>query len=162
MIQKKIVAEMAIILILASFFGLGLNFSLLKMFWRGGFRQGFVSLEKYPSLSFITLEEAEELFVQSQAIFVDSRPRLQYLEGHILGAINIPYDEFNEAEVLKGGQLSFDKTLVVYCDASECQSSLALSKALNKMGFTEIMIFFGGWEEWKKRGLPTESGDGSK
>jgi 3-mercaptopyruvate sulfurtransferase SseA len=39
---------------------------------------------------------------------------------------------------------------------------LTLAKRLHDEGFKDIRVLSGGWEEWKKAGLPKETGDDQK
>jgi rhodanese-related sulfurtransferase len=59
-------------------------------------------------------------------------------------------------------ELPRERTLVVYCEGGDCQSSLALAKRLHDEGFKDIRVMTGGWAEWKKAGLPEETGDAEK
>lgn len=159
---KRIGQGALFIIILSSLIGLGVNYSLIHKYFQGEFRRSFFSSEDYPSMTFIALSEAEELFVQKTAVFIDSRSKEDYAQGHILGALNIPFEEQKERDILV--QLSFpiEQTLVVYCDGDECQSSVELAKILHERGFLSIKVFFGGWAEWVKASLPAGVEDDSK
>lgn len=148
---------MVIILVLSSIVGLGTNTSLIKKYFQGEFKQGFYSSEKYPHITYITLAEAEQLFASQDAVFVDSRPSDLFQKGHILGALNIPFGEKKEKEILGQLDLPSEKSLVVYCDGSECRSSVELAKALHEYGLKSIKVFFGGWKEWIQAGLPVSA-----
>ncbi len=152
--QKKLFQQIVIILILSSILGLGANFFLIKKYFHGEFRHGFLSSEEYPSITFITLLEAEELFSKGEALFIDSRSEEVFKIGHILKAINIPLVKYKEEGSIKLLSHPFEESLVVYCDGSECQTSEELAKLLHKKGFEDIRIFFGGWTEWMKKRLP--------
>ncbi len=159
--SKKLLKEILLILILSSILGFGWNFSLIKKYFQGEYRHAFLSKEEYPSIAFITLAEAEDLFSQGEALFIDSRSEKDFKSGHIPGAVNIPAVEE------KGGALSSfsfpkERTLVVYCDGSECQSSVFLAKLLHQKGLVNIKVFFGGWVEWIREGLPVALGDDQK
>ncbi len=157
---KKLLAQCVFILVLGSIIGLGANFSLVRKYFQGEFRHAFLSKAQFPSIAFITLVESEELFGKGEALFVDSRSEDAFRDGHILGAINIPFAAHKEKE-LDFHLLPQEITLVIYCDGSECQSSVGLAKALHRKGFSQIKVFFGGWEEWVKEGLPVSPGNDS-
>ena len=157
MALKKLLLQIAFILFLSLIIGLGINFSLIKQYFLGDFRFGFISLEKYSSVTFITLEEAEGLFSEGEALFIDSRPKEAFQEGHILGAVNIPFEEYKKEEALDLIFLPPEGTVVIYCDGNECNSSVELSKVLHQKGLLDIRIFFGGWVEWTREGLPVSS-----
>ena len=157
MALKKLLLRIAFILFLGSIIGLGINFSLIKKYFLGDFRFGFISLEKYTSITFITLGEAEGLFSEEEALFIDSRPKEAFQAGHIMGAVNIPFEEYKKENALDLIFLPPEGTVVVYCDGSECNSSLELAKVLHRKGLLDIRIFFGGWVEWTREGLPVSS-----
>jgi rhodanese-related sulfurtransferase len=155
MFTKRIWQELLFIAGISILLGLGINHSLIKRYFQGEFRQSFFSSKKLPSIAFITLAEAEELFARREAIFIDSRPQKDYRKGHILGALNIPFEEQKERDFISRISFPPDHTLVVYCDGDECRSSVELAKILHERKFTSIKVFFGGWAEWIGAGLPT-------
>lgn len=159
MAKKRLLQQVLFILILSSIIGLGANFHLIKKYLQREFRQSFLSSEKFPAITFISLPEAEELFVSKEAIFIDSRPKADYWEGHILGALSIPFEQQKDKEALVELGLLPDKSLVVYCDGGACQSSVELAKSLAAYGFKSIKVFFGGWVEWVQAGLPISKED---
>jgi rhodanese-related sulfurtransferase len=150
----KFVQKIVFILLLSLFMGLVSNFSLIKKYLQGEFQHGFLSSQGYPSITFITLAEAEELFSKGEALFIDSRSEDTFKSGHILKAINIPFVKYQNEGSMKLHSHPFEETLVVYCDGSECQLSVELAKLLHKKGFKNIRVFFGGWTEWMNEGLP--------
>jgi rhodanese-related sulfurtransferase len=150
---KEFVIQIGIILCLSVVIGVCANLPLIKQYRKGDFNQSFLSPEDFPSIQFIGIFEAEDLFAGGDVIFLDSRAEEKYLKGHILGAINIPF-EGGEHVVEEQLPFSLDTTLVVYCDGNECQSSVLLAKLLAEYEYADIRIFFGGWTEWIAAGLP--------
>ncbi len=110
-----------------------------------------------PGPATISLAEAKSFFDTGQAVFVDSRHSFDFRIGHIKSAVNIPLNEF-DAQTNVIAALPRDKTIVVYCDGSECNSSIELAAKLYERGFGGIKIFFGGWQEWTANKYPTETG----
>jgi len=155
---KKLFQKAASIVVLSFIIGFGVNFSLVKKYFQGEFRHAFILSEEFPSIKFISLAEAEELFSRGEALFIDTRSEEDFRAGHIFGARSIPFVEHEEEKVLNLLPFPLDKTLVVYCDGSECQSSVELAKFLHKKDFRDIRVFFGGWVEWVREGLPVDSG----
>lgn len=160
--RKGTIQQIIFILIISLIIGLGTNFSLMKKYFQGEFQYSFISSEEYPSILLITLAEAEKLFSKEKALFIDSRNKEVYRTGHILGSINIPFIEYKEKKHIDSLSIPFEKTLVIYCDSSECQYSISLAKLLHKKGYKDIRVFLGGWEEWATKGLPMSSKDDSK
>jgi len=133
------------------------HFPLVKRFLRGDFRTTFLSQAEYPGIRLITLEEAADLWARGGAVFFDARPAISYGEGHIPGARNLGSNEINPRIPFDARDILKEKTLVVYCEGGDCQSSLALAKRLHNEGFKDIRVMAGGWEEWLAAGLPEEN-----
>jgi len=124
-------------------------------------KQGFFS-EKKPAFSsaaanieMISLEKAKELHESQGALFVDARHDFEYKMGHIRGAINIALKEIDTHRI----QLEIipkERILIVYCDGAECNSSIELALKLMELKFTNVKVFFGGWQEWKANNLPID------
>jgi len=135
------------------------HFPLVKRFARGEFRETFLSQAEFPGIRLITLQEAEDLWSAGEAVLFDARPERPFREGHVPLARNLPATESGQklpAEIL---ELPRERTLVVYCEGGDCQSSLALAKRLHDERFKDIRVMTGGWEEWIKAGLPVEKED---
>ena len=92
----------------------------------------------------ITAQQAKEIMdSRNDYILLDTRTQEEYDEGHIPGAILIPYDEITE----KAESILPDKSqlLLVYCRSGR-RSKLA-SEDLVKLGYTNIKEF-GGIIDW--------------
>ena len=106
-------------------------------------------------MEMITLAAAQELFASNNLLFIDARHEFDYQAGHIRGAVNIPLKMF-DAQLARLNTIARDKLLIVYCDGAECNSSIELAVKLTESGFTNVKVFFGGWQEWSSAGLPIE------
>ena len=76
------------------------------------------------------------------------------------GALNLARDDFaqdyrNLAGVLQAAQ---DKPIIVYCSGGECHDSRLVANALLSLGFSNVRVFTGGWDEWSAAGLPASTG----
>ncbi|MCI0448853.1 MAG: rhodanese-like domain-containing protein [Chlorobi bacterium] len=99
----------------------------------------------------IKLDFAKALFDKKYR-FIDARDASDYNAGHIQGAMNIPFHDFDKyKDVLEG--LPKDQVYVTYCSAA-CDVSIDMAYAMAKMGFKKVYIFHGGWDEWKEAGYP--------
>ncbi|MFY9944282.1 MAG: rhodanese-like domain-containing protein, partial [Desulfobacterales bacterium] len=68
----------------------------------------------------IELEEARELFQQDTALFVDARPQVQYADGHIRGALSLPWQEVDRYFVQTAERLEDAAAIITYCDGDSC------------------------------------------
>ena len=92
----------------------------------------------------ITAQEAKELMdTQTGYIILDTRTQEEYDQGHIPGAILIPYDEV--LEKAEGILTEKDQLILVYCRSGR-RSKIAADD-LVKLGYTNIREF-GGIIDW--------------
>jgi rhodanese-related sulfurtransferase len=92
----------------------------------------------------ITAQQAKEIMDTEEGyVILDTRTQEEYDEGHIPGAILIPYDEILEKaeDVLT----EKDQLILVYCRSGR-RSKLA-AEDLVKLGYTNIKEF-GGIIDW--------------
>jgi rhodanese-related sulfurtransferase len=107
------------------------------------------------NIEMISLAMAEKLFESHNAIFIDARHEFDYQAGHIRGAVNVALNKYETLHT-RLNRISKDKLLIVYCDGAECNSSIELTVKLMESGFTNVKVFFGGWQEWKSAKLPID------
>lgn len=71
-------------------------------------------------------------------------------EEHIPGSLNVPLDNRNFIEEVEKKIKDKAACVIVYCSGPECHASLQAGKRLEEAGFSNILHFKGGMEEWKK------------
>ena len=102
----------------------------------------------------VNLEFSKHHFDSGSAIFIDARDPEEYKSGHIKDAINIPYDYYEDYEDVID-VLDDEVVYIIYCSGDECSLSIDLADYLyNDKFFEKILIFEGGWPEWKDAGYP--------
>jgi rhodanese-related sulfurtransferase len=110
---------------------------------------------------FIDVNEAQMEHATSKTLFIDARNPEDFDCGTIPGAINIPFEQLPEGDLGK----YFDSTLhgisknypiIVFCSGEECDMSTQLARNMQRVGYTNLAIFFGGAREWEKFGLGME------
>ena len=105
----------------------------------------------------IDLPQAQQLFNEGKAIFIDARHEDEFMLGHIKGAISLPLDSVGK----NPGRLNSipkDALIVTYCSGEECALSTDLGFKLASLGYRNVRIFFSGWIEWQHKNLPVETG----
>ncbi len=109
----------------------------------------------------ISIEEAKALFLAQAVLFIDTRSRESYKEGHIQGAKNLLYGEFDGMykEVLKN--VANDCLIITYCSGGGCNSSEHVALALLDKGYSNIYVLNNGWARWQEYNLPVETGSSS-
>ena len=92
----------------------------------------------------ITAEDAKKIMDSGEEhIILDTREQDEFDEGHIPGAILIPYTQIeNKAEKMLPDK---DKLILVYCRSGR-RSKIA-AESLSKLGYTNVKEF-GGIIDW--------------
>jgi rhodanese-related sulfurtransferase/ABC-type phosphate/phosphonate transport system substrate-binding protein len=117
-----------------------------------------------PGVKRVRAAEVKELIAQN-AVMVDVRSEKEYAEGHIPGAILVPYGEKSLKDIaFDPGVDSFSgvdkldkkKPVIFACNGAECWKSYKAAKAAVARGFTTVYWFRGGLPEWKAEGLSVE------
>lgn len=92
----------------------------------------------------ITAQEAKEIMdTRNDYVILDTRTQEEYDEGHIPGAILIPYDEIKEKA--EGILTDKNQLILVYCRSGR-RSKIA-AEDLVTLGYTNIKEF-GGILDW--------------
>jgi rhodanese-related sulfurtransferase len=154
----RVIWQMGGILLLGSLLGLSVNLlrsgSLpLIQNWSS---EAQLSLDNGDSFA-ISLDEAEALYCSLEAVFLDARSRELYNEGHIQGALSLPWDEYEKyhSSIMQG--LPLATNVIVYCDGVSCGLSKELALALLDKGYTNVRVLVNGWSLWLNRKLPIEA-----
>ncbi len=125
-------------------------------------KQGVVAPPSYDEsidAAVVNLSEAMAAFNSGQAIFLDSRKKEDFEAGHIKGAQRCFLEEFDIEFPLVKDKLPKEALIITYCDGDECELSLFLARNLKNEGYSNVKIFFGGWQEWTQAGLPVTTGE---
>jgi rhodanese-related sulfurtransferase len=105
----------------------------------------------------INLKQAFNLY-QKNVLFIDAREPADYESAHIKNAVNLPFDHFDEYKHILD-TINKDQTIsYIYCGGTDCDLSILLGNLLFEMGYKNVYIFFGGWNEWIEANYPVENG----
>ena len=104
-----------------------------------------------PTITGIDIKIAKELF-DKNVLFIDARAEEFYNDGHIPNAICS--DDFDSLVEQLEKKIEIDEQFVVYCSDSDCGSSEDLSYEFQSLGYSNILLFKGGWQEWVDADYP--------
>jgi len=107
------------------------------------------------------LENAKE---KDNVVLIDNRERLNFLEQHIPGSINIPYRTLatdgkilrtkeSMKNLLKNRGIPDDAEIITYCGSVGTLSGLAYY-ALKSIGVPNVKLYVNSFKEWKKLEKP--------
>jgi rhodanese-related sulfurtransferase len=108
----------------------------------------------------VRLPEFRSAVDHKSALILDARPSVFFEQGHVPGALNLARDDFarDYRRLSPALKAATDKPVIVYCSGGECHDSRLVANALLTLGFGDVKVFTGGWEEWQASGLPTSTG----
>ena len=99
----------------------------------------------------VSIDQVKERLDNPNFIIIDARQEEEYLDAHIGDAINIyPYDE-DDIVFEKILDLPENKTFIIYCTGGNCDLSHNLAEKMLAMGYENVFIYTGGWEEWEMK-----------
>ncbi len=111
-----------------------------------------------------TAEYLESVKEKENVVLIDNRERLNYLEQHIPGSINIPYRTLatdgkilrtkeSMRNFLKNRGIPEDAEIITYCGSVGTLSGLAYY-ALKSIGIPNVKLYVNSFKEWKKLEKP--------
>jgi rhodanese-related sulfurtransferase len=87
-------------------------------------------------------------------VVVDARSAENFEQGHVPGAISLPWRTINAATT---ADLPREKVIVTYCDGNGCNGSTNAALKLSELGF-KVKEMIGGIDWWKRDGYSVETG----
>ncbi len=82
----------------------------------------------------------------SKMYIIDARDKAQFDKSHIPGAVNIEWRRV----LAQKNQIPKDKTVLIYCNTGSLSAQAGF--ALRVVGYDNVRILQGGFEEWKAKG----------
>jgi len=90
-----------------------------------------------------------------ETVVIDARLAADYEKGHLDGAINLPVDANDALWEETVAKIPRGRPIVAYCQSLVCKYAEEVSTRLIEEGYSDIVIFKGGWAEWvEKHGKP--------
>jgi rhodanese-related sulfurtransferase len=151
-LSKKNIWQMVAIIIASVVCGLGSNFisekplPLLKALAKPGPAAGAVSFTEADA------DFVRQLSADPGTVLIDARVPELFSRGHIPGAISLPLSRFDDLIGERTAQLQAARLLVVYCSGPNCNDSYELALKLWGKGFTYLLLYRGGIEDWLEKG----------
>jgi len=113
-----------------------------------------------------TVDYLEKVKDKENVVIIDNRERLNFLEQHIPGAINIPYRTLatdgkiirtkeSMRNLLKNRGISEDAEIITYCGSVGTLSGLAYY-ALKSIGVPNVKLYVHSFKEWKNLEKPID------
>lgn len=157
--MKRIVVEAVLLVCLGISVGLMFNHDLVKNAFEGkvvttGVVEPQDAADSYPVP--VALAEVREML--ERVVLVDARIPELYDEGHLPGAVSLPLAEV-DAGIDAFVEQHPKRSLVIYCSGYGCSDSFDLALLLIEKGYGDVMVYEGGYPEWRDAGLEIEGGE---
>jgi rhodanese-related sulfurtransferase len=136
-IKKKIYLQYAAIFILTIVFGGVLFIIKTSDIWRS-------NLPKYEYTTILPKDLVEMMNNNKELIIIDTRIKEYFKEGHIKGAVNLPYTNMKKMTKVLKNEMS--KDIVIYSEDGE--RSKKVCDILSNLGFSKIKNLHGGIKNW--------------
>jgi len=91
---------------------------------------------------------------ERNAMFIDVRLKHWFDEGHIPGAVNIPFYNFHDNRL--AAVANKDQEVVFYCYGIQCEYSDKASNRALSWGYEKVYYFMKGYPAWLDAGYPVE------
>lgn len=105
----------------------------------------------------VTYQQVQMMLRNEDVLFMDARRKDEYDQGHIPRAINVDIQLFELDPTYRNTVMqmlySLDKQrpVVTYCGGGNCELSHKLSELLTSIGFDNVFIYLGGWNEYSSK-----------
>lgn len=148
--MKKMALRLFFLLSIALLLGVVVNcFSPHRIAWVKDWGH-YIEAQAFQEGFLLANRQSVARAVQTGSHFLlDARPSFDYDEGHIEGALSLPSEEV-EGNLTVLPVLTPNDALLIYCSGYQCDDSLVLARYLREMGFTNLVIYPGGWTEWQQ------------
>jgi rhodanese-related sulfurtransferase len=88
----------------------------------------------------------------AEIIVIDVRTQEAFSQGHVPGAINLPWRKIDASSA---AGMPRDNVLVTYCDGIHCNASSKAAMRFAALGF-RVKEMLDGMQGWKREGYPVE------
>lgn len=114
-----------------------------------------VAAQEKQDMPRVSIDELKTLMQKKAVLVIDVRNMVEFGEGHIPGAMNIPY---GQASAQEEDLRKEKRTIVLYCACDHEASAVRAGIEMDGLGIPNIKVLTGGWHEWVKRGEKVAKG----
>src|ERR1700755_1647269 len=91
---------------------------------------------------------ARRMAAHESPLLLDVRTPVEYREGHLAGALNVPVDEVAARHGVLG--IPLDREVVVYCKSGK--RAARARDSLQSLGYTNVKLLEGSADAWRAEG----------
>lgn len=154
---RQVLLQAIVIVCFGTVTGLMFNFPLLWQMAQGEDPLAALLVSDSASLQDPRTVLLEDVVQQLENVtLVDARIPELYRQGHIPGAVLLPFSE--QEGYLDPFLQRVDRAqpLIIYCSGYGCPDSYDLAILLMDKGYLDVSVFEGGFPQWQDAGKPVE------
>lgn len=104
----------------------------------------------------ITRDELKERIDRGGVTLLEALPEMYWQKEHLPGALLFPLDDIDG----QATELLPDRAaeIIVYCSNAQCQNSHTVAERLTQLGYSNVIRYTEGKQDWVDAGLPVETG----
>lgn len=161
--SRRVLLEAVVLVTVAAAAGLSLNYPMVMKAFSGRSvttaapAQAPAEQAAYPEP--VDFEDLDRLLAAGYRL-VDARDPQLYADSHLPGAISLPLGEVDAKLAAFSARVPFTTPLITYCNGFGCPDSFDLGVRLLAAGYRKVLVYEGGFPEWRDRGRPLEKGAG--
>ncbi len=103
----------------------------------------------------ISRTDLQRKIAARQVTVVEALPPKYFNDKHLPGALNLPHDQV--AGLAPRLLPDKDAEIVVYCANAACQNSALAGQALRDLGYSQVLEYKDGKQDWVDAGLAVET-----
>lgn len=124
--------------------------------WRQNWSAAVAEAAKLAGIPVVGVEQARAIVEGGAHIILDARPPADFAAGHLPGSFSVPSEQMDKYLPQVLPMLTPAQPVLTYCSGHQCDESVKLSRHLIDNGFTNVVLFQGGWADWSAAKLPVE------
>lgn len=106
----------------------------------------------------LSAERVLQMIAKKERIIIDVRSEDFFELGHIPGALNFPLTRFDDDVPRLMQQIKKETPVLVYCSGIYCTDSHTFATHMRQMGYKDVLVFSGGFEQWEESGNEIRTG----
>jgi rhodanese-related sulfurtransferase len=101
-------------------------------------------------------ETVKIIVEKRQRLILDVRPLDFYEMGHLPGALSFPLENFKTGIRQLKEIADLHRPILVYCSGFDCSASHIFAEKLQKLNYTDVKVYSGGFAQWQEMGYEIE------
>ena len=103
----------------------------------------------------ISRGQLRRLMSRGEVCLVEVLPEGRYSEGHLPGAINLPFEHKFDMRV-EVAVPDKNTPMIVYCASVDCSLAPRAAEQLDQLGYNKVFDYRAGKQDWLEAGFPLE------